>query len=276
MDILISGATGMIGLAISNRLRQEGHLIHRLTRSPSGPNDIHWNPEQGVIHLPPETHFEAVIHLAGENIAGGRWSQRRRQRILESRQNGTRLLCQAIKKRPRLPSVFISASGINYYEITRSTVADESTPQGSGFLSQVCQAWESEAQPLRDEGVRVCLMRLAVVLSSQGGALAKILPPFRLGIGGRIGTGTQRMSWVALPDVVQAFTESLSNSDYVGPINLSAPQVVTNSEFTKTLAKVLKRPALFTVPAFAIQFLLGQMAEETLLADLAVKSNRLN
>lgn len=269
MHVVITGATGLIGGALSVFLRGQGHRVRSVTRHPQGEDDIGWNPEQNELDLGPaaENGIDAVVHLAGENIASGRWTEKRKQRILESRERGTRLLCERLAALDDPPGVLVSASGVNYYPDQTGEAYDESGPAGESFLSRVCQAWEAATAPAVERGIRVVNLRLGVVLSSKGGALGKMLPVFRLGLGGPIGSGRQHMSWIAMDDVTGAIMHCIKEQRVEGPVNAVAPEPVTNREFTKTLAGVLKRPAFIPVPAWAVSLALGQMGRETLLAD---------
>ena len=246
--ILVTGATGMIGGGLEAYLRMRGHRVQRVTRSPSRPGDIAWDPDRGEFDLKPTDRIDAVVHLAGESVAGGRWSDERKRRILESRRLGTRLLCAKLAELETPPRALISASGVNYYPLGNKTPSDEQTERGSGFLADVCQVWEEETQAASDAGIRVANLRLGMVLSPSGGALRLMLPAFTCGVGGRLGKGTQRMAWVALDDVIDVASRALFDDRYIGPVNVVSPQVVTNSEFTQVLASVLRRPAIFRVP----------------------------
>jgi len=269
MTVLLSGATGMVGSALEAFLRMRGHTVRRLTRNPSRPGDIGWNPSTGQLDLSSTESIDAAVHLAGENIAGGRWSEARKQRILESRRRGTRLLSETLAARDPRPVVLISASGANFYATGTDEPQDESSPRGTGFLSDVCKVWEEETAPAERAGIRVVRLRLGVILSPAGGALAKMLPVFQAGLGGRLGQGSQRMSWIALDDVIDIIHRALGDARYEGQVNAVAPEQITNAEFTRTLAATLRRPAWIPAPAFALRLMLGrQMADETLLADL--------
>ncbi len=237
---------------------------------------VRWDVRQGEMDLSPDEKIDAVVHLAGENIAGGRWSAERKQRILESWRLGTRLLCEKLAALDCPPKVLVSVSGANYYNQSPETVQDESSPKGSSFLSDVCEVWEAEMARAERAGIRVVRMRLGVVISPSGGALSKMLPAFQLGAAGRLGSGAQRMAWIALDDVIAIMHRAIQDERYEGAINAVAPQSPSNREFTKTLAKVLSRPAVIPVPSVALQLILGkEMADETLLADLAIAPGEL-
>ena len=276
LTVLVTGATGMVGAALEGYLRMRGHCVRRVTRRPTRPNDVRWDPSKGEFDLAKDAVIDAVVHLAGENVAGGRWTEARRQCILESRSQGTRLLCETIAKLERPPAVLVSASGVNYYETGTEVPVDESAPRGSGFLSDVCEVWESNTSAAAAVGIRTVHLRLGVILSPAGGALAKMLPAFQFGLAGRLGPGTQRMAWISLDDVVDIIHRATQDDRFTGAINAVAPHIVTNREFTGILAKILHRPAIVSVPARALQLGLGeQMANETLLADLAIAPAKL-
>jgi uncharacterized protein (TIGR01777 family) len=215
---------------------------------------------------------DAVVHLAGEPVAGGRWNSERKLRIRASRVDGTRTLSRAMAQLESPPKVMISASATGWYGPSPEGEVDESTPAGPGFLAEVCRAWEGAADPAREAGVRVVHPRTGVVLAGDGGALAKMLPPFLLGLGGRLGSGRQGMSWIGLDDLLGLLHQALFDDSLEGPVNAVAPAAVDNAEFTRVLARVLKRPALLPAPAFALKLLLGEMAEELLLGGAFVRS----
>ena len=262
--VLVSGATGFIGVALCCELRACGYSVRTLSRRRG---DFSWDRDlesgralDGV---------DAVIHLAGEPVAQ-HWSPCVKRRILESRVRGTEQLVRAILKREGKPPVFISASGIHYYGFHRGTGLNESSPAGPGFLAEVCHQWERAARPLTDAGVRVVHIRTGIVLHARGGALSKLLPVFRLGLGGRIASGRQWMSWISLPDIVRIYLAALRDERLMGPVNAVAPAPIQNAEFTRTLARVLRRPALFPVPSALLRLLYGDMAKEMILSDLGV------
>ncbi len=265
----------MIGKHLIPSLETKGHNVIRLTRNPINVHDIKWNPQSGSIDLSEAPQIDAVIHLAGENITSRRWSKSQKEKISKSREQGTRLLSESIAKLPIPPKVLISASGINYYNQDSNEFHTEDSAPGKRFLSAVCQRWEEATNPALAANIRVCIMRIGVVLSPTGGALKKMLPSMKLGLGGRIGSGRQRMSWICIDDLVGMINEALSDDRWEGPINAVADEPVTNKEFTNVLAKALNRPALLPVPEILIKLLFGQMAEETLLADLPVYSKRM-
>ena len=236
---------------------------------------VYWDPEAGVIDHKALEGCDAVINLAGENIASGRWTADRKRRILNSRVKGTTLLCDALGKLDRRPSALLSASAIGYYGDRGSEVLREDSAPGSDFLADVCRQWEKAADGAAQKGIRVIKTRIGVVLSTHGGALAKMLPPFKLGVGGRVGSGAQYMSWITIDDLTQAFLHCLNVSTLSGPINLVAPAPVTNAEFTKSLGRVLGRPTVFPAPGFALRIAFGEMADALLLSSTRVEPAKL-
>lgn len=275
MKILISGATGLIGSALSAFLSSGGHTPVRLNRSNGATDGAHWDPEQGV--APPKEFegYDAVIHLAGENVAGGRWNAARKKRIVYSRVGPTRLLCETLAKLKSPPKVLLCASAVGYYGDRGDELLTESSPPGPGFLADACRGWEDACEPARAAGIRVCNMRLGVVLAGNGGALQKMLPPFKMGVGGKFGDGKHWMAWVAIDDVIGAFHHALMTETLSGPVNIVAPRGVMNAEFTKTLGRVLSRPTIFPMPRFAARLAFGEMADELLLASQHVVPQRL-
>ena len=271
--VLVSGASGLIGQAVVSVLRAEGYKISRLTRSSQvQAGDVQWDPSQplspGLV-----SGFDAVVHLAGESIVG-RWTETKKRRIRESRVLGTRNLAEALAKASRRPPVLLCASAVGYYGSRGDEVLREESGSGHDFLSEVCREWEAAAKPATDAGIRTLHTRFGLVLSRQGGALQKMLLPFRLGVGGRVGSGTQWWSWVDLQDVTGALLHALK-SNLQGPVNFVAPNPVTNLEFTHVLGSVLARPTIFPVPAFAARLAFGQMADELLLASQRVEPVKL-
>lgn len=269
MRILVTGATGMVGSALLPVLRERGHEVRRLLRGEARPPDARWDPAAGTIDPRALEGCQAVVHLAGESIAEGRWNEAKKARIRESRVGPTRLLAEAVA-RERRPPALVSASAIGYYGDRGEETLTEEHPPGEGFLPDVCRAWEAATLPAQETGARVVRLRLGVVLAKQGGALATMLPPFRLGVGGRLGSGRQWFSWVALPDVVDAIVRSVEGADLAGPVNLVAPVPVRNAEMTRVLGRVLGRPAIAAMPAFAARLAFGEMADALLLASTRV------
>ncbi len=276
--VLVSGASGLIGTALLPTLKNSGAQIVRLSRSgsPAPSHDeqlIQWDPGQP---LPADlvSGFDAVIHLAGESIAGG-WTEEKKKKIRDSRLIGTRNLAQALAQTRRKPQMFICGSAIGYYGDRGDELLNESSKAGQGFLSDICREWEASTQPAIDAGIPTVHLRTGIVLSAKGGALAKMLTPFKLGAGGRIGSGRQWMSWIDMQDMVGAIHHMLKNDLTHGPVNMVAPKPVTNAEFTKTLASVLSRPAIFPMPAFAVNLAFGEMGEALLLGSQRVEPTKL-
>lgn len=275
--IAIAGASGLIGKELTIFLQSAGHEVIRFVRQPNtkSKSEIYLHPDLGIAQPKQLEGIDAVINLAGENVGGGRWTDARKQRIYESRINTTTHLVNALEKLERQPEVFISASAVGYYGENTHRPFTETSARGEGFLSSVCHDWESVTMRAQHQGIRVVHPRFGVVLSTKGGALKKLLLPFRLGLGGRMGSGKQYMSWISLDDAVGALYHILQNNVVSGPINIVVPQAVTNAEFTKTLIKVLKRPLFFPLPAKVIRLLFGEMGEETILKSQNVKPERL-
>ncbi|MDQ2668273.1 MAG: TIGR01777 family oxidoreductase [Gemmatimonadota bacterium] len=271
MTVAVSGATGMIGTALVTSLRAGGHTVRRLVRSSrdAQPGDIPWDPARAQLSPQALAGCTAIVHLAGAPVAQ-RWTPSHKREILESRVLGTSLIARAVAAMDVKPSVVLSGSAIGYYGDRAAELLDESSARGGDFLSSVVQQWEEAAAPIAESGVRLALLRSGLVLSHHGGALAKMLPPFKLGAGGKIGGGRQWMSWIALHDHVRAMEHLLFAHDVRGPVNLVAPNPVTNEDFTATLGHVLSRPAVLTVPAFALELAYGEMARATLLASQRV------
>jgi uncharacterized protein len=270
--ILVSGVSGPIGAALLPSLH--GYKVKRLVRGGvTGQEQIGWDPAR---RLPPESvsGFESVIHLAGETVVG-RWTEAKKSRILNSRVLGTRHLAEALVQAPLRPRVLISASAIGYYGDRGDETLQEASPSGTGFLPEVCRQWEAATQPAAQAGIRTVQMRIGVVLSPAGGALQKMLLPFRLGVGGNMGNGRQWWSWIHVQDLVGAIHHILKNELLQGPVNVVGPKPVTNAEFSKTLAGLLSRPAIFPLPAFAARLAFGQMGEEVLLASQRVEPAKL-
>jgi hypothetical protein len=270
----VSGVSGPIGAALLPSLKSRGFNVTRLVRGvSSGSGQISWDPSQP---LPPESvsGFYAVIHLAGESIVG-RWTEAKKQRILDSRTLGTRHLAEALVRAAQPPRVLISGSAIGYYGNRGENFLREDSASGKDFLSEACREWEAATYPAAEAGIRTVQTRLGVVLSAAGGALQKMLLPFRLGLGGKIGDGCQWWSWVHVHDVVGAMHHILKSDLLHGPVNVVSPRPVTNAEFTKTLASVLSRPAIFPMPASAARLAFGQMADELLLASQRVEPAKL-
>jgi uncharacterized protein len=277
MKILISGSTGLIGRHLVDRLKQKGHTIARLLRSKKGfpEQEILWDPSQNRLEIPAISGLDAVVHLAGEPIANGRWTASKKASIRDSRTQGTLLLSRALASAEKPPRVFVCASAIAYYGDRGDETLDEDAAPGHGFLSGVCQEWEAATLPASEAGIRVVNMRLGMVLSGEGGALPQIVKSFKLPVGGRLGTGAQYISWIALDDVLGAVEHIFLKESLSGAVNMVGPRAITNATFTETLARVLNRPAFLTIPAFAIRLLLGEMGRALLLTSTRATPRRL-
>jgi uncharacterized protein len=266
VDVAISGASGLIGSALTESLRADGHRVLRLTRGGvTGDDTIGWDPDAGRIDAPALEGIDAIVHLAGEGIGEHRWSDEQKRKIRESRVRGTAVLAAAVASRERKPSVFVSGSAIGYYGNCANKVLTEESPPGTDFLAEVCVAWEAETKPASEAGVRTVLTRTGIVLDKHGGALAKMLLPFRMGIGGRQGSGRQWMSWVALADQVGAIRHAIDNEAVHGPINIVAPNPVTNADFAHALGEALHRPTILPTPLLPLKVRLGSELVESLL-----------
>ena len=275
LRVLITGASGLIGGALTAFLESGGHAVVRLVRRPpASPTEIAWDPTAAQIDTAALEGFDAVIHLSGENIGAGRWTAARRRRIRESRVASTELLCGALGGLRRPPAVLVAASAVGYYGDVDGTV-DESAPAGDGFLAEVTSAWEQAAEPARAAGIRVAHARLGPVLSPRAGMLKRLLPVFRVGAGGVVGSGRQPISWIGLDDAIGALHLLMSDDRAQGAFNVVAPRAATNREFTHALAAVLRRPAFAPVPGIAIRALFGEMGEQLILKGQAVIPARL-
>lgn len=276
MNILVSGTSGLLGSALSRFLQKDDHRVIPLVRAAGGPQGAAavWNPDAGEIDLGQAGRLDAAVHLAGETIAQ-RWSEQAKQRIRKSRVNGTRLFCEALAGLPQPPAVLVCASACGFYGDRGDEWLDETSASGGGFLAKVVQAWESATAPAAAGGIRVVKMRLGIVLAKNGGALKKMLPAFRLGLGGRLANGEAYWSWVALDDVLRAVSHALTNAAVSGPINVVSPIPVTNAEFARALGRVLRRPTFIAVPRFAVELVFGEMGREALLASFRVRPARL-
>jgi uncharacterized protein (TIGR01777 family) len=262
----VSGASGLIGSALSRALRLDGHEVVPLVRRPvsAGESAIRWDPAGGTIEAAALEGFDGVVNLAGAGIGDKRWTDEYKREVLESRTRGTDLLARTLAGLDRPPSVLVNGSAIGIYGDTGETVVTEDAPSGDDFLAEVCRQWEAAAAPASDAGIRVAFARTGIVLSPDGGALAKLLPLFKLGVGGRMGSGRQWWSWISLDDEVGAIRWLLDH-DVAGPVNLTAPEPVTNAEMTKVLGDVLHRPTILPVPSFGPKLLLGGELAEALL-----------
>lgn len=278
MRIAVTGAGGLIGSAVTPLLAAAGHEVVPLVRRVPRPGEraVRWNPETGEIDAAGLEGFDAVIHLAGENISAGRWTAARKAAIRDSRVRGTALLCDVLASCARPPKTLISASAVGYYGDGGDAPLTEESPRGNGFLADVCAGWEAACAPALRKGIRVVNLRIGVVLALEGGALPKMLPLFRLGLGGPLGSGKQYMSWIAIDDLAAAFPHALAREDLKGPVNAVAPRPVTNREMAEALGSALSRPAVLPAPAFALRLAMGEMADELLLSGCRVVCRRLD
>jgi len=277
MRILISGATGLVGSALANALRAAGHAVTSLVR-PGGrvdAGDLRWDPARGTIEAEAMEGADAVIHLGGASIASGRWNAARKELLRSSRVDSTRLLVNSMARMRRKPRVFLCASAIGIYGNRGDEILTEASAPGTDFLSGVACEWEAEASRAAASGIRTVLLRFGVILAADGGALPRMAMPFRFGVGGRLGSGQQWISWVALEDAVGAAQAALAVERLSGPVNVVAPGAARNVEFTRVLAHVLHRPAIFPAPAFALRLALGEMADALLLISQRVEPQRL-
>ncbi len=276
MTVLVTGSSGLVGSALIPNLEAGGHRVVRLVRrSPQNDTEHRWDPETGELDAADLEGVQAVVHLAGENIATGRWNDAKKDRIRSSREDGTRLLAQGLAELQTPPGVLICASAVGYYGNRGDEILDEESAPGADFLAETCLDWEQAARPATDAGVRTVYLRIGIVLSADGGALAKMLFPFKMGAGGVIGSGNQYMSWITLSDLVGIVDHALDTDAIEGPVNAVSPAPVTNREFTKALGGVLSRPTLFPMPAFAARLAFGEMADALLLSSTRVLPARL-
>jgi len=280
VKIVVSGSSGLIGSALIDSLRPDGHSISRLVRSGSTATAdvmskmIRWEPPTGSIDLAAMEGADAVVNLAGASVAGGRWTTERKQILRRSRVEATRHLVASLARLKTKPRVFVSASAVGYYGNRGDEVLTETSSPGDDFLAHLCRDWEAEAAKAEHEGIRTVMLRFGIVLAAHGGALQQMLRPFRLGVGGRLGNGRQWMSWITLEDVVAIIRYSITTDSPRGPVNVVGPNALTNAEFTSVLAAVLHRPALFPAPRLALKVALGEMAD-ALLASQRVMPERL-
>lgn len=276
MNIAISGATGLVGTALTKYLKENGYNVKVITRKKHNSSDyIFWDIDKKLIDSEKLEDIDVVIHLAGENISGqnpiqGRWTQERKKEILESRVKGTTFLSETLANLNNPPKLFISASAIGYYGDRNNETLNENSPKGTGFLSDVCLEWEKSTQELVGKGIRVVNTRFGVILSKEGGALKTMLLPFQMGVGGILGDGQQYMSWIDIDDVTGAIKYIIENNKIEGVVNIVSPKPVTNYEYTKALGNVLNRPTIFPIPKIGINILFGEMGQELLLASQKV------
>ena len=276
MKMVVTGSSGLVGGALVPFLTTGGHEVVRLVRrAPTARDEARWDPEAGTIDVAALEGRDAVVHLAGANIAGGRWTEARKRRLRASRVAPTRLLAEALAGLTKKPKVLVSASAVGYYGSRGDAWLTETDPPADDFLGRLSVEWERAAEPAARAGVRVVHLRTGVVLSPAGGALGKMLLPFKAGLGGVLGPGTQFMSWIAMDDMVGAIGHLLGRDDLAGPVNLVAPEPVTNAVFTKALGRVLGRPTFAPAPAFLLRLALGEMADAALLGSIRVRPERL-
>jgi hypothetical protein len=277
MRIIVTGASGLVGSALVEALKMDGHEVWTLVRRTpkEGAREILWNPLKGIDDVSGLEGADALVHLAGENIAEGRWTDEKKARIRESRVVGTRVLSEALARLQRPPKSLLCASAIGFYGDRGGEMLTEESAPGVGFLPEVCREWEAAAGPAIERGIRVVFLRFGVILSAEGGALDKMLTPFKMGVGGKIGSGKQFMSWITLDDTIGVIKHALVNETLSGPVNVVAPTPVTNGEFTRTIGRVLSLPTIFFVPAFAARLAFGEMADAALLASERVEPARL-
>ena len=271
MRVLVTGSSGLIGSALVRRLRDEGHDVVRLVRgAPSGADEVRWDPAGGTVDLAAlgaAGPIDGIVHLAGEGIGEKRWSPAQKQKILDSRVQGTRLIAETAAALDPAPKVFVCGSAVGYYGLRGDEVLTEESTSGSGFLADVVRQWEAAAAPASDAGVRSVLLRTGIVLAPKGGAFGKLLPLLKLGLGGKLGAGDQWWSWISLEDEVRLIVHALTDEAMAGPVNATAPQPATNAELVKVAAKVLGRPAVLPVPKFALSIVMGgELTEEVILA----------
>ena len=281
MKVIVTGSTGLVGRALVKSLLAEGHEVTRLVRGEAqgfkapGTAAVHWNPKRGEIDAGALEGHDAAVHLAGENVGEGRWDDEKKRRILESRVKGTSLLAGALAGLSAKPGVLVSASATGFYGDRGAEVLREESASGDDFLSEVCREWEKATLAASQAGIRVVHLRIGVVLAGEGGALKKMLTPFKLGVGGKIGSGSQYISWITLEDLIGVIRRAIEDEGLRGPVNAVAPQQVTNEEFTKALGHALGRPTIFAVPAFAARLAFGETADALLLASTRVEPARL-
>jgi len=277
MKILVSGSSGLVGKALVSFLKGAGHQVISLVRgeAPSTSNTLYWDPTNGKAEIEAFEGFDVVFHLAGKNIASSFWTKKHKNEVLISRARDTWLLCQILSRTKKPPKTFISASAVGIYGNRPGEVLTEKSPPGEGFLASVCKKWEEAGASLETRGTRVVSARFGIILSKKGGMLAQLLPLFRLGVGAIIGSGKQMVSWIALDDVVEGLNHVMQTESLKGPVNFTAPQPLTNAEFSKMLAEVVHRPLFFRIPATVLKWVLGEMAEEMLLTSVDARPQKL-
>jgi uncharacterized protein len=277
MRVLISGATGLVGTALGEALREDGHAVGHLARPGGTPRagDMRWDPATGIVDVAAMEGADAVVCLSGAGIGDGRWTPERKKVLRSSRVDSTRVLVESLGQMKRKPRLFVGASAIGYYGDRGDEILTESSMAGNDFLALLARDWEAEAMRAESIGIRTVIIRFGMILSAKGGALPRMLTPFKLGAGGRLGSGKQWMSWVALEDVVGIIRAAIANDEIKGPVNVVAPDPVQNAEFTRALARALHRPAIFPAPALALRLALGEMADGLLLSSQRVRPARM-
>lgn len=275
MIVAVTGTSGLIGSSLVSFLSKKDITVCKILREYPTENEISWKPENGDWDTAFTDGIDGIVHLAGENIASGRWTKEKKEKIRSSRIEGTKRLCDQILKLPTPPSVFLCASAVGFYGDRGAEILNEDSSRGDGFLPDVCIEWEGAADTISMAGIRVVNLRFSMVLSNAGGALSKMLTPFKMGMGGKIGSGKQYMSWVAIDDVTGAIYHALVTDSLRGPVNVTSPNPVTNKEFTKTFGRVLKRPTIMPMPAFGARLAFGEMANDLLLASTRVEPEKL-
>lgn len=277
MKIAVTGSTGLVGSALVAHLESSGHVVKRIVRrrDSADSDSVYWDPEAGMIEVDKLAGLDAAVHLAGENIAKRRWSKRQKARILESRVNGTRLLSATLAGLDPKPEVMVCASAMGYYGDRCDEILTEDSGSGDLFLSRVVRQWEAATTPAADAGIRVVSLRLGLVVSGAGGAIRQMMLPFKLGLGGRVGSGRQWVSWIAMADLVRLIQHCLTDRSLRGAVNAASPNPVTNRDLAQTLAKVLHRPAIMPLSSFVVRAALGQMGEELLLSSARLSPAKL-
>jgi uncharacterized protein (TIGR01777 family) len=275
MKIAIAGASGLVGKALTPQLETEGHNLVRLVRNSPKVDELEWHPNQDAINAEKLEGFEAIINLAGENVAEGRWTDDKKKKIHDSRVPGTHLRSEALAKLTTTPRCFLCASATGIYGDRGDETLDEQSESGGGFLAGVCREWEKATEPAHRAGVRVVNLRFGPILARAGGMLEKMLTPFKMGLGGKLGSGKQYISWVGIEDAIAAIKLALHDESIRGPLNVVSPRPVTNERFTRALGEVLSRPTVMAMPAFAARLAFGEMADEMLLVSQKVMPKKL-
>jgi len=277
MKVLISGGSGMVGSALTDSLRAGGATVNHLVRSKEtqSPADVRWNPTSATADVAAMEGYDAVVHLSGANVADGRWTSARKLVLRSSRIDTTRVLVDSLAHLKQKPAVFVCASATGYYGSRGDELLTETSGNGSDFLGLLCRSWEGEASRAAASGIRTVITRFGIILSAHGGALPAMAAPIRLGLGGRLGSGRQWMSWIALEDVIAILRNAIIDKSWNGPFNVVAPSPIRNADFTRILASVLHRPAFFAAPAFALRMALGEMADALLLSSQRVQPAKL-